>query len=407
MYQGSIDMAPNPLYVFLKQQGYWNYGKGKPSHLFFDNGKAFVPDDMIGMFNNYYANMIRGGHEQYIIEQKTPVFRFFMDLDITQEYDHEVLMGIIVQCFKPLVESYFQKPSDIILCSRPAKKTETTFKTGLHIIWESIYATKEDCIELRSMLVKECKTNHKGFLDWNKTIDVTVYKQCGLRMIGARKLDDTTTYMPSHIIHPDDTVEVVEDAMEHFKSWVQRTSLRYFGRKTRVGIPTSDSSADIGFEDEDVFLRSKNKDIEHIPLRCIQDSIPKIFNLLPNQYLLSQITGAFKIPNKTKTKDIYLLRCNSRYCMNKGGEHKTNNVYFQVNKDCVVQRCFCQCQTFQGRKYGMCKDFKSKAFKLTNELRHELFGIPIVDTRKSCLPAKHDPFADVLSSIRGSIGLSC
>ena len=195
--------------------------------------------------------------------------------------------------------------------------------------------------------------------------------------------------------------------MEHFKSWVQRTSLRYFGRKTRIGIPTSDSSADIGFEDEDVFLRSKNKDIEHVPLRCIQDSIPKIFNLLPNQYLLSQITGAFKIPNKTKTKDIYLLRCNSRYCMNKGGEHKTNNVYFQVNKDCVVQRCFCQCQTFQGRKYGMCRDFKSKAFKLTNELRHELFGIPIVDTRKSCLPAKHDPFADVLSSIRGSIGLSC
>jgi len=53
-----------------------------------------------------------------------------------------------------------------------------------------------------------------------------------------------------------------------------------------------------------------------------------------------------------------VLRSSSRHCANLGRQHNSNTVYFVVTREGVSQRCYCRCETTEGRAFGLCRDFR-------------------------------------------------
>lgn len=69
----------------------------------------------------------------------------------------------------------------------------------------------------------------------------------------------------------------------------------------------------------------------------------------------------------------FFVRTDSLFCFNKGGEHSHNNIYFLINERGMYQKCFCQCETTEGRKFGLCRDYKSSPYTLPNNVLKELY----------------------------------
>lgn len=380
-------MHSNPLYKFLKQHKFWNWGDGHPSHLFLDNGKAFVPEHMLNTFNNMYANMIVKGKDQFVVEQKTSVFKFFVDLDIStkQVLSQETLDSVILEiCSKTI--SFFEVPSEAIVCTRDVQeKSDGTFKTGIHLYFPSICTDSRDSLNFRVQLVSHCNKVFPGLLPWGTTIDSSVYKANGIRMIGSKKKLESNVYMPS-MVWSEGVLTPIENPLDDFKEWIRRTSVRHFGPKSSV-VEVDDDESD----EEVCYMKQKNPNIHPVPKTKLAQSFPKIFDLLPSQYRNTKVTGLYHI--KEAKSEQYIIRTNSKFCLNKGGFHSSSNVYFMVNKNqkCIYQKCYCTKLTCEGRKQGYCGDFSGPKIPLTPQLVSDIFGVPVVNNMKTCLPLAWTP----------------
>ena len=62
----------------------------------------------------------------------------------------------------------------------------------------------------------------------------------------------------------------------------------------------------------------------------------------------------------------------SRHCMNKGGSHKSNHVWFRVTPFKIVQKCYDE--THVG-PYGVCKKFSSHPIPVPDHLSQRLLQL--------------------------------
>ena len=69
----------------------------------------------------------------------------------------------------------------------------------------------------------------------------------------------------------------------------------------------------------------------------------------------------------------YVARTDSTFCMNIARNHCSNTIYFLINEYGIYQKCFCQCPTTVGRRFGLCKEYSSKIRPLKSELQALLF----------------------------------
>jgi hypothetical protein len=77
-----------------------------------------------------------------------------------------------------------------------------------------------------------------------------------------------------------------------------------------------------------------------------------------------------------KHKNQFLVSTTSKYCENLAREHGSNHVWFYVSGDLITQKCFCRCETLEGRADGFCKDFTGKRYALTGEIKRMLYPEP-------------------------------
>lgn len=79
-------------------------------------------------------------------------------------------------------------------------------------------------------------------------------------------------------------------------------------------------------------------------------------NSLSNQY------GIYKMK---KYGDKTLFLSYNKKCGNLiSGEHKSNNIYYELQSSCLVQKCWCRCKTTENRKYGYCSSYSSDKIQL-------------------------------------------
>ena len=200
-------------------------------------------------FIKLYSLAYLAGFKMFFIEQRTPIFRLFMDLDFKQPeglpaikveaisyivtrsikkfyptsgesffrlicctttYKQELCSGCVCSCYRasclPHPECELCKGTGCTgkskvdsskTCEKCMGKMPVKKKTGVHLIWPEIYVTTEQCLDMRETVIADLITTFgqrvNPFNDWRDVVDCSVYNKAGLRMIGSRKTEACPT----------------------------------------------------------------------------------------------------------------------------------------------------------------------------------------------------------------------
>jgi hypothetical protein len=186
-------------------------------------------------FLNLYALYCLYGHKNWLVEQKSDIFRYFIDLDFKQPgillpEKIEAIVFIVVRavskffpdsiddllkcicsstvckvdrCKACLCECEGQKDCEnckgvgntgkkgVLDCPGCGGEFPVTKKTGVHLHFPNIFVSASQALDMRETVIAEC-TRVWGFRSsplnaWSEVIDEVVYKQSGLRMMCAHK----------------------------------------------------------------------------------------------------------------------------------------------------------------------------------------------------------------------------
>lgn len=380
--------AENPLYRWLRECGFW--GCGDPiTHVFLDGGKASVPDSHAQAFASEYVRALEAGHEQYAVEMKTPIFRLFLDLDIKTEVPwEEARLLEIVACIQGAVREVFPgNASDLVVCTTPTRDvagSDGLKKQGMHLHWSAIAVTCHKALLFRSVALKRCAHafGEDAFANaWNDVIDSAVLRGSGLRLVGSRKRGDPSVYMPRwHVAGLGGRPQPVPDPGARLLDWVGATSVRVAlaassSSKGNGGGGSSDEDgSSYGDGEEDLIVDAGPGVLrrcclkEHAEVvRWIQEAgLPKAI------YHGAKITSVFKIASGADPTYVFRTAC--KHCFNKpSGPHRSNHVYFVVNRHGLYQKCFNRSESSQGRRFGACKDFRYHLCPLPEGVSARLF----------------------------------
>lgn len=225
-----------------KEQTHIDMSGGK-FHIPFLPADSKFPLDTEETFLKLYALVYLEGHKMWFIEQRTPVFRLFMDLDFKQP---EALSAFKIEAVTLVVSRSVRKfwPEDAdasmfrVVCCTTSHKTETCSgcvcacvksfvadplcdacrgtgctgksragkacdkcnglhpvkkKTGVHLIWPELFVTTDMCLDMRETvladLISTFGQRSSPFNAWRDVVDAAVYNKSGLRMLGSRKTD--------------------------------------------------------------------------------------------------------------------------------------------------------------------------------------------------------------------------
>ncbi len=290
--------------------------KKNVTHLLLDGGTLSVNNNDDDRFFESYVRDVIHGTKLCVVEQKTQVFRFFVDVDLVIP-DEEGLdvdfVGIA------LTISRIVNMGKCVLAKASPRKVEHGIKRGLHIIWPESKVTKQKAHRIRTDIVDELGS------DWEKVIDPNVYAGSGLRMLWSLKNDEESTpYIPwGYITAEDKTFKEFRDVQPKVEF------LRMFSIRTTY--------EDIDDDDERTKLDARYSDIEAF----IRKNVKGQENI--------RITKISTCKNK---KDMW-IGTNSRYCENVKRCHKSNHVWFCLSPMGVLsQRCLDdECKNFVGRKF--------------------------------------------------------
>ena len=225
-----------------KEQTHIDMSGGK-FHIPFVSHDPKLPLDTEDTFLKLYARAYLEGHKMWFIEQRTPVFRLFMDLDFKQP---EALSAFKIEAIALVVSRSIRKfwpasapdSSFRVVCCTTAYKEEfcsgcacsclrdslpdascdecrgtgctgknragkacdkcnglnpVKKKTGVHLIWPELFVTTDMCLDMRETVIADLISTFgqrsSPFNSWRDVVDAAVYQKSGLRMLGSRKTD--------------------------------------------------------------------------------------------------------------------------------------------------------------------------------------------------------------------------
>ena len=199
--------------LFVKMRGNVR-DKRVVTHLLLDGGKVHIPPDMEGEFLVRYAACLDHGNALYVVETKTPIYKFMSDLDFaavdatTEEEIAKVLQIVhttvaehfplltdkqrrVVVCRTENKNISKQLPRDAERDGQKAAPTVALIKTGIHLIWPEILVDSVLALSLRGAVLFRLTRElgqRDGLNPWSDVVDRCVYGGNGLRMVGSRKM---------------------------------------------------------------------------------------------------------------------------------------------------------------------------------------------------------------------------
>lgn len=356
----------------------------KPTHFFLDGGKANVGFDKLDEFHAVYTNCINSNVQLFVIECKTPIFRFFADLDFASyELIDDNYTIEIIKVIHSAISYLYSADLNVIVCSTTSKKIskngKSLIKQGYHLFWPEIFVNTNIAIKIRQYLLHKIKLIY-GERDepntWSDVLDEAVYKANGIRMNGSYKINITNTedskkrfqtenrkYTLLTVL--DSCGQLVDSAIQKLtdiNELIKNTSIR-----TNKTEPTKIQVIEPLEINETLTIESQenqqDKDDDEFYLKRINrnnrkyDEILKFFDIhvASKYYKTSEIKSILHI-EKT---DSYVLKTTSKYCQNIEREHNSCGVYFFLTKNGFCQKCYCKCNTTDGRNNGLCKNYSS------------------------------------------------
>jgi len=288
----------------------WLTDKGPGTHVLMDGGILQVPFEQLDEFYVECVHAVRLGKKLYVVEQKTDVFKFFVDLDYKGP---EALPDDVILNLVEVMHSVVQKGRCLIARAEP-RDVDNQVKSGVHIHWPDVFVTKSEALALRTRILLELPDDP----EWSQRIDASVYGGSGLRMLWSHKRDrgsvDSGPYTPWRDL--DGNVFDPVPSTETLKLFAVRTN--------------------------EVSKESVNVEITCAPLeRFIR------------KYLKGQeLANVRRVIRKGKDKII--VQTDSKYCERIQGVHKSNHVWFGITRGRICQLCHdddCKEQKFVGREH--------------------------------------------------------
>ena len=382
------------------------------SHVLMNGGKLSIPDDRLKEFYEVYCDAVASGEKLYVVEQKSTLYNFFVDMDYksTEALDLPEVESIVkVVCNK--VKAHGGK--DALVCLAPPKDVgDGKIKTGIHVNFHGFVVDQRSAVALRQHLLIALYTA-KPSVEWSDVVDASVYgdvsrgsKGSGFRMPWSLKRTrcdacggkgcstcsndgriDQVAYLPVYIYRhgPLSMLQRIEQTPD--PAILEMSAVRS-SATTHANVQPPNAVFREG-----AFTRQETKDefTDDVAIGQLEAFVQKY----ADGQASARLTKAYRQKNGN-----LIVATTSKYCENIARDHGGNHVWFLVNDACVMQKCFCRCETLVGRQFGFCKDFTGKEYKLTSDLKKALFSggdettTTTTTTKKKPSPPKSN-FSDV------------
>lgn len=397
------------VYDWLRGRGYWVQRRGEDTtHLMMDGGMARVPDDAHAAFlNAYAASLVRHpSTPPCLVELKTPTFKMFVDLDTrfpagtTPQAALEALAPALAVVWRVVAQANAEA-AEAVVCAPTQPKVEAggAHKVGFHVVWPEVLVEAPTAVALRQLMVdalaeevappegdthattaseQGAAAHEQGTqgtaargkpYDWATIVDASVYRANGLRMPwSAKGRHDARVYRPAATMAAAVELQPVApiEGVAALREWVRRLSIRTHLPAT-LTLVAPPAAVDAG--------APAAAPMTAMSLAQYADALPALAAALPVQFLGQRFTAVVQPSSGADAQPhSFLLRSTARYCFNLGRAHRTNTVYFVLTRRGVHQRCYCRCETTEGRKYGMCKDFASEVWPVPEDVMRAFFG---------------------------------
>ena len=352
------------------------------SHVLLDGGKLSVPFDKLNDFYEKYIEAVKLGEKLYVVEQKTETYNFFVDID----YKSEESLGIddIKDICKIICDEVRKHSQEECLISIALPKVcGSLMKTGVHMNWLGLVVDQVSAIALREHILIALSKNRSD-QNWNDIIDSSVYgsavrktKGSGFRMpwsfkkakhdsCGGQGCDgctlgkvDQVEYLPLFIYTKQPFSTLLRIDQEPTVKILKMSAIRTDAPESIKIEPPSISVKEGSFSKEQTKDEMYDQELKNM----IETYIRKNMDGQGDAY----ITKLFK------HKDTYLVSTTSKYCENLKRSHNSNHVWFYISGRKIVQKCFCRCETIQGRRDGFCKDFCGRQHELSKCIIDKLY----------------------------------
>jgi hypothetical protein len=360
------------------------------SHVLMDGGVLSVPYDKLADFYGIYTVCVKSGEPIFVVEQKTDIYNFFVDID------YKDTDALSLENIEKLVKVICDKVNSLggrdclVSVSKP-KPHGAQIKSGVHLNWSNFPVDQTNAVYLRkhiiNTLVKLYPTN-----DWEKIVDSSVYgnpdkgtKGSGFRMPWSHKRGKHAECSGSGCAGCEGTGKITEVAYLPIFMYRSQGPFKLFERidhtepsiellfqatirthnATSVTVEPPDN-VPASKKREGTFSREQTKN--QVTDGDVTDLLEQFIHGMKGHEKV-RITKLFK----SDKGDAYFIGTDSSFCENVGSEHSSNHVWFLVQeKDMKIsQKCFCRCEILRLR--GFCKDFTGKEHELTPTLRDKLF----------------------------------
>lgn len=318
----------------------WRVPTGPGTHVLMSGGILCVPPEETQEFYRECIQAVNSGTKLYVVEQKTELFKFFVDLDYKapEKLADEDLIQFCSIIHEALGEGISSEC--LIARARPRPvggppndqgKPSTLIKSGVHIHWPHVIVTRTQAMNLRTKIVMSLSESVP--FEWDKVIDASVYGGSGLRMLWSHKKPTGDPYVPWRSLDGREfTKEPSAEVLELF------------------AIRTEDSVVE-----KEVFAHSE----------ILEDFIQK--------YLEGQKRARVKKIQRHE-HDGWFVQTDSKFCERIHTEHKSNHVWFHIGNRRVSQRCFDE----------DCAEFKGTEHILPPSIVEQLNDVAVVGSPPSC-----------------------
>jgi len=363
-----------------------------PSNLLFTGykgGKIYIPQAQNYQFLCKYAEELQKGTSLYYVECRSKVFKFMIDVDISDDHywskEEIIEITIIIQS---VVKEFFEMNIPSICCTSAPKMKKDLIHTGIHLIWTDLFVTSDTALIMRRGIIQRLKSSSSRKPgNWDDIIDETIYTKNGYRMVGSdkMKLDKTNGKIPEgrplellFVMDSDGTVneEYFRRLKIDTKSLVLETSIRNvisaytIQGMDPVKIPTwleldpLQSKAGSRTSKGNVVSSREHFYVENF----IKRNLPPVYH--------GTVKSIVRYPKEDDYPPALLIKTTSKYCMNIGRDHNSCGIYFYATPTGITQRCLCTCNKMEGRRKGLCMDYVSVTYKFEQsdkEIRAVLF----------------------------------
>jgi hypothetical protein len=376
----------------------------KPSHLLLNGYKLFVKDENLEIFNKKYAESILNNEKLYVVECRKNIFKLFFDLDFLltdEKYEfikknNENIFIEFIKIINDVIYEFFNEYYECIVTTADNKivkkickdkdnpekvDSKELIKKGFHIHFPDINTNKNIALEIRKACILKLNKYKNLFENTiNDILDEHVFTNSGLRLTGSRKghfISQTKEFVdegrPYNLLYTLKYNQENDDMLHKLNNdyilLINKTSIistdDYITNiKNNPNLQCEDceeennNNENVGNFNGGSWKRLHKDDIKHI-------EILRFFNIYIKDYTIKDIKRIFYSENES----VYILCSQSKYCTNIGKNHNSEHIYFKLNKDGICQKCFCRCDTMEGRKHGYCKDFESEYLPCTPQLR--------------------------------------